>query len=228
MPEHYAHSLSNADPDKWHGLADHLEETAVIAAAIATKWNATEWGRAAALLHDIGKYSEAFQLRVRGAPVALDHATAGANLALDEYDKRGKLLAYAVAGHHGGMPDGSGAHDATQMALGDTNVGSRPTNIAGVDVPTGTGVTLCIGAANRDPDQFPDPDRLDLARKPNRHLAFGSGPHTCAGLSLARLEGRIAIGELVRRFPKFALRGAAVRGNRLRFRGFLSLPARLS
>ena len=102
------------------------------------------------------------------------------------------------------------------------------TNIAGLEVSAGTGVTLCIGAANRDPDQFPDPDRLDLSRKPNRHLAFGSGAHTCAGLSLARLEGRIAIGELVRRFPNFALRGATVRGNRLRFRGFLSLPARLS
>lgn len=102
------------------------------------------------------------------------------------------------------------------------------TNIAGVEVPAGTGVTLCIGAANRDPDQFPDPDRLDVARKPNRHLAFGSGPHTCAGLSLARLEGRIAIGELIRRFPNFALRASPIGGRRLRFRGFLSLPARLS
>ena len=101
------------------------------------------------------------------------------------------------------------------------------TNIAGVEVPAGTGITLCIGAANRDPDQFTDPENLDLARKPNRHLAFGSGPHTCAGLSLARLEGRIAIGELVRRFPKFALCEPPSRGQRLRFRGFLSLPARL-
>ena len=102
------------------------------------------------------------------------------------------------------------------------------TNIADVDVSSGTGITLVIGAANRDPDQFPEPDRLDLSRKPNRHLAFGSGAHTCAGLSLARLEGQIAIGELVRRFPNYSLRDKPVRGNRLRFRGFLSLPAKLS
>jgi len=85
-------------------------------------------------------------------------------------------------------------------------------------------VTLCIGAANRDPQQFTDPDTLDIARTPNRHLAFGFGIHTCTGLNLARLEGRVAIGRFLARFPDYALDGPPTRGGRARFRGFLALP----
>ena len=101
---------------------------------------------------------------------------------------------------------------------------TRATEIGGVAMPAGTQITLCIGAANRDPAQFPDPDRLDVARNPNRHLAFGSGPHQCAGMHLARLEGRIAIGRFLARFPKHTLAGEPVRGGRARFRGFLRIP----
>jgi len=97
--------------------------------------------------------------------------------------------------------------------------------IGGVALPPGTPVTLCIGAANRDPALFADPDRLDIARTPNRHLAFGFGIHHCAGAVLARLEGRIAIARFLRRFPEFRLDGAAIRGRRARFRGFVVLPA---
>jgi len=56
-------------------------------------------------------------------------------------------------------------------------------------MPKGTLVTIGIGAANRDPEPFPSPNRFDVARNPTRHLAFGSGIHMCAGMSLARLEG---------------------------------------
>jgi cytochrome P450 len=102
------------------------------------------------------------------------------------------------------------------------------TEIGGVKVPAGTYVHLCIGAANRDPTQFPDPDRLDLGRHPNRHLAFGFGIHTCAGNSLARMEAQVAIGRLVRRFRSIERAGDFLRGGRARFRGFLRYPVRVS
>jgi cytochrome P450 len=60
---------------------------------------------------------------------------------------------------------------------------------------------LLLGAANRDPDQFPQPESLDVGRQDNRHLAFGMGIHFCLGAPLARVEGQIAISEMVRRFP---------------------------
>jgi len=72
-------------------------------------------------------------------------------------------------------------------------------------IPKGAVVFPMLGAANRDPAQYVEPERLDLARRPNRHLAFGYGAHACIGAALARLEGQIAIGTLVRRSPKLAL-----------------------
>lgn len=98
----------------------------------------------------------------------------------------------------------------------------------GETIAAGTRIHLCIGAANRDPRQFAEPDRLDLSRKPNRHLAFAQGPHLCAGFSLARMEGRIAISRFIERFPDYRLNGEPRRTGRVRFRGFASLPASVS
>ncbi len=105
---------------------------------------------------------------------------------------------------------------------------SEDVEIGGVGMPAGTFITLCIGAANRDPAEFPDPDRLDITRTPNRHLAFGAGIHACAGMTLARMEGRIAIGRLLQRFPELKPNGAPKRGGRARFRGYLSYPLTLA
>ncbi|MCU0869390.1 MAG: cytochrome P450 [Burkholderiales bacterium] len=104
---------------------------------------------------------------------------------------------------------------------------TRAVDVGGVALPAGTRITLCIGSANRDPAQFDDPERFDIARQPNRHLSFASGPHTCVGLQVARLEGRVAIERFVARFRDFGLAAAPVRGGRVRFRGFLHLPMRL-
>ena len=110
--------------------------------------------------------------------------------------------------------------------LGNRRLGAEA-EIGGQVFSAGTYLHLCIGAANRDPAQFPDPERMDIARHPNRHLAFGAGAHQCAGLALARLEGQVAISRFLARFPHYAPDGRPVRGGRARFRGFLSLPVRL-
>jgi cytochrome P450 len=104
---------------------------------------------------------------------------------------------------------------------------TMPTTVGGIAVPAGTRITLCIGAANRDPEVFEAPEVLDIRRSPNRHLAFGSGTHQCVGMNLARLEGRVAISAFLGRFPDYELAGPVVRGGRVRFRGFLHVPLSL-
>jgi hypothetical protein len=99
--------------------------------------------------------------------------------------------------------------------------------IGGVAMPPQTQITLCIGAANRDPAPFPDPDRFDVARTPNRHLAFATGVHACVGMPLARLEGTIALSRFLARYPRYRLADEPTRGGRARFRGFLKIPATL-
>ncbi|GAB4116453.1 MAG: cytochrome P450 [Rubrivivax sp.] len=93
-------------------------------------------------------------------------------------------------------------------------------------VPAGTYINLAIGAANRDPAEFAEPDRMDIARKPNNHLAFGQGAHACSGMNVARMEARIALLKLCQRFPRMDLDGTPERDRRLRFRGFRRLPVK--
>jgi cytochrome P450 len=81
----------------------------------------------------------------------------------------------------------------------------RATTIAGTTIPEGANVQLLIGAANRDPAQFRDPDQFQLNREPNNHVAFGFGPHFCLGGRLARLEASTVLEQLIRRLPLFLL-----------------------
>jgi cytochrome P450 len=99
--------------------------------------------------------------------------------------------------------------------------------VAGVTIPRGQQVFAAVASANRDSRQFLDPDRLDITREPNRHLAFGLGPHFCLGAPLARLEGQVAIGALLWRLPgiRLAVPSEALRWRRgLVLRGLVSLP----
>jgi cytochrome P450 len=82
---------------------------------------------------------------------------------------------------------------------------ARDTTVGGTDIKAGTGVFVMVAAANRDPAHFPDPDKFDITRDPNDHLAFGEGIHFCLGSGLARVEGAIAIATMLDRFPKLRL-----------------------
>jgi cytochrome P450 len=104
-----------------------------------------------------------------------------------------------------------------RRALEDTELG-------GVKIPAGSKVHLSIGGGNRDPERFDEPDKFDIEREGNKHLAFGAGVHICAGNSLARAEGRIAYSKLFTRFPGLQLSGPVVRSARVRFKGFNNLP----
>src|SRR6185295_20334157 len=103
---------------------------------------------------------------------------------------------------------------------------TAPMELGGLLLPEGTSITIGIGAANRDPRQFAHAERFEVARKPNRHVAFGHGEHACAGMNVARMEARIAFARLLARYPALAPAGEPVRDRRVRFRGFRSLPVR--
>jgi cytochrome P450 len=112
----------------------------------------------------------------------------------------------------------------SSVQLGN-RITTEDVEVGGFELPPDSRITIAIGAANRDPAQFADPDRLDIAREPNRHLAFAFGIHTCAGINLARMEARVALSRFLARFPDYAPTADPVRDQRARFRGFLHLPA---
>jgi cytochrome P450 len=101
-----------------------------------------------------------------------------------------------------------------------------PYTVGDKEIPPGSFVAACLGSANRDERFFgPDADKLRLDRPEARHqVSFGAGPHHCLGAALARLEGRVAIGRLVRRFPDLSLDGAVEWNGRINLRGPAKLP----
>jgi cytochrome P450 len=105
----------------------------------------------------------------------------------------------------------------------------EPVEIDGHSIPAGAQVIVCLAAANHDPGRFAEPERLDLERAEGRHLAFGHGIHHCLGAPLARLEGQLALGSLIRRFPRLRLARARAElhwghGDGLVLRGLSELP----
>ena len=89
------------------------------------------------------------------------------------------------------------------LQFASPRVAREDVTLAGTCIPRGTLVMAGLGSANRDESHFRDPEILDIAREPNRHLALGMGAHSCLGAPLARLEGQIALTTLFRRFPNF-------------------------
>jgi CRISPR-associated endonuclease/helicase Cas3 len=115
--EYYAHSREGEPLENWHRLEDHLKSAAELARKFAADFNAGDWGYLAGLWHDVGKYSKEFQTRlfavsdpdasIETKPGRPDHSTAGAKHAYNTLKDKGKLIAYSIAGHHGGLPDGA-------------------------------------------------------------------------------------------------------------------------
>lgn len=110
---YFAHSLEGQPQESWEPLSRHLRRTSALAGMFAAAFSARDWGRAAGILHDAGKYRAAFQHRIRGSRLRAEHASVGALLATRHFPKHvGLLLAYATAGHHTGLPNGGDACDA--------------------------------------------------------------------------------------------------------------------
>jgi cholest-4-en-3-one 26-monooxygenase len=105
---------------------------------------------------------------------------------------------------------------------------ARDTEIRGQQIAAGDKLILWYVAGNRDEEVFPDPDRFDVGRKPNEHLAFGAGPHFCLGASLARLEARIALEALLQRLPDMELAGPVARLRSNWIHGVKSIPVRFT
>ena len=119
----YAHSLENEPPSRWQVLEDHLLATATLAKKFASAFGAGDWGYVAGLWHDAGKYSEEFQKMLEASADAqieqrsrVDHSTFGAQQASHKWPNgKGKLLAYTIAGHHAGLPDGRSNEDSSLL-----------------------------------------------------------------------------------------------------------------
>ena len=92
-----------------------------------------------------------------------------------------------------------------QVASGGGRWPDEPVTIGGAVIEPGTPVRLLLGSANRDPDQYDEPDRFDIHRAPIRHLAFGRGLHTCLGAALGRLEAQVVLPAVLQRFPRLTL-----------------------
>lgn len=132
--EFYAHSTNLPDKSSWQPLSDHLQEVARISEEFATIFGAGDWGRFAGLLHDAGKATEAFQLRLEGNTQRVDHSTFGAQLAKENAGRLGLLLSYIITGHHGGLLDGGAQEGELHYRLRHGKVPSDVTLLLVADI----------------------------------------------------------------------------------------------
>lgn len=130
---YYAHSTDNPDKSDWQTLEDHLQGVAKLAEEFASVFGAGEWGYNAGLLHDVGKANAQFIKRLEGSPKRVNHSTYGARQAQQLTGKLGLLLAYVVAGHHGGLPDGGAQETQLHFRLKNDKIPSDVKQLSMVD-----------------------------------------------------------------------------------------------
>jgi hypothetical protein len=92
-----------------------------------------------------------------------------------------------------------------QPTKGLSRTVSQPVEVGGVQFSVGDRILLLYAAANRDPEVFPEPEKFNLRRSPNRHFGFGAGPHVCVGIHMARLEMQVMFEEFLKRIPNFTI-----------------------
>lgn len=113
---YYAHSLPDSmEQARWQPLHEHLVAVGELAAEFAQAFGSEQLASCAGLLHDLGKYTQEFQARIRGSKERVDHSTWGAKIALDRFGPPGYLIAYAIAGHHAGLANGAGEGTRTNL-----------------------------------------------------------------------------------------------------------------
>jgi pimeloyl-[acyl-carrier protein] synthase len=110
---------------------------------------------------------------------------------------------------------------------GTIRIATRETEVHGVVIAEGQMVAPFVAAANRDPAHFPEPERFDVLRAPNRHLSFGYATHFCLGAPLARLEAQVAFQTILDRYADISMAGEPERERHVFFRGFKRLPVRV-
>lgn len=137
MHIYYAHSTDNPDKSDWQELSDHLEGVAKRAKLFADVFGAGQWGRFGGLLHDTGKATSAFQRRLEGKQVRVDHSTFGARMAAENTGQLGLLPAYIIAGHHGGLPDGGEQETELHYRLKHAKVPDDAALLPGILLPQG-------------------------------------------------------------------------------------------
>ncbi len=197
---YWAHTGNSHDKASWQPLIEHLLAVAAKTKGFAESFGAGQIGWIAGLCHDLGKYSDAFQKRLEDQRLRVDHSSAGAALTFQKYGAVGRLIAYAVAGHHGGLPDGGQADEAaltwrvTQKDIPDYSAYSSEVSLPGESPklsvkphPCWCGFTAAffarmlfsclVDADSLDAEAFCDP-----AKSRERELPLG----------LAELEGRLA------------------------------------
>lgn len=112
---YFAHSAAETSEEQWQLLVEHLSNAGEIASIFASVFGCADAGKTVGLLHDLGKYTQKFQARLRGSTQRVDHSTHGACVARQRFGAMGQLLAYAIAGHHAGLANGAAAGERTTL-----------------------------------------------------------------------------------------------------------------